>query len=48
MSTQSKFRVFESPKDGQHYYRLTAENGEPILSGEGSPARVNAWRASHP
>ena len=30
-----KFEVFESPKDGKHYFRLKAGNGQVILTSQG-------------
>jgi uncharacterized protein YegP (UPF0339 family) len=30
-----KFKLWKSERDNQYYFRLQAENGEPILHGEG-------------
>jgi uncharacterized protein YegP (UPF0339 family) len=38
------FEVYRSARDGKHYFRLKAENGETILSSQGYAQRRSALR----
>jgi len=42
----SSYEIFRSPKDGQFYWHLEADNGEVVAQSEGYTRKVDAQRGA--